>query len=278
MLVEGVLCGFYTNDEEIFIDEPALDAFVRKHIPYYSVPEKWIQVRSIPLTANGKVDRKQLSAATLDRSRADSGIEASQGELKHASIEAALEIQPSETKTREPSQDTEKGKIFVTSQASELEGISDRESVDKAIDILPPVYGPHGLRWLRHRAFILYRRFFSVVVLGNVSVASVILYREARQQEKVLPALAIATASNLVVAVLMRWEPVINLLFTTFCSVPVCEVFAQAGCVLQANSSCQHFRPCSLLLFDATVPEYFILAGYTAAARSRLLCGIVHSP
>lgn len=277
MLVEGVLCGFYTNDEEISIDEPALGAFVRKHLPYYSVPEKWMHVRSIPLTANGKVDRKQLSATTLQRSRADSGMDAPQGELEHTSIEAALEIRSSKTNTREPSQDTEKGTIFVTSEASELEGISDRESVDKVTDILPPVYGPRGLRWLRHRAFILYRRFFSVVVLGNVSVASVILYREARQQEKILPALAIATASNLVVAVLMRWEPVINLLFTTFCSVPVCEVFAQAGCSLQANRQCQHFRPGFLLLFDATVPEYFILVGYTAAAQSQPLCGIVHS-
>ncbi|KAH3916313.1 hypothetical protein HBI56_035330 [Parastagonospora nodorum] len=223
MLIEGVLCGFYANDDEISVDEPALEAFVRKHLPYYSVPEKWMHVGSIPLTANGKVDRKQLSETTsLQRSRPDSDTDASQGELKYASIEAALEIRPSETNTREHSQDTEKGKIFVTSQASELEGISDRESVDKVIDILPPIYGPRGLRWLRHRAFILYRRFFSVVVLSNVSVASIILYREARQQKKVLPALATATASNLVVAVLIRWEPVINLLFTTFCSVPTC--------------------------------------------------------
>ena len=87
-------------------------------------------------------------------------------------------------------------------------------------ETLPEKRGLHGQRWLRHRAFILYRRFFSVVVLVNLVIAGFILYRRIGQGKRVLADLATATASNLCMAVLMRSEPVVNLLFTVFCSVP----------------------------------------------------------
>lgn len=219
MLIDNVLHGFYATRTPV--REMALESFVRQHLPYYSVPERWTHVDSIPLTANGKIDRKELSGMTLRRARADSGVDVSSPEVKHASIEATLAIQHPCQITSEPSKDLEKGSIIVTTKTSELSEDSACQSVDDLTDVLPPKHGLHGLRWLRHRAFILYRRFFSIVILTNLGVASFILYRRIAERKNVLGDLAIATASNLVVAILMRSEPVVNLLFTIFCSVPV---------------------------------------------------------
>lgn len=68
---------------------------------------------------------------------------------------------------------------------------------------------------------ILYRRFFSVVVLANIAIACFLLFQRIKENRYILANLATATAANLCVAVLMRSEPVVNLLFTVFCSVPV---------------------------------------------------------
>jgi hypothetical protein len=223
MLIEKVLYGFYESGEAS-ADELALEAFVRKHLPYYSVPERWVHVDSIPLTANGKVDRQHLGTLVnhMHWTRVRSGVEVSSSERKHASVEANLEIQRPRAAMLGPLEWTmEKGKVVVTTQSSELSAVSLLESVDQATDILPEKHGLHGLRWLRHRAFMLYRRFYSVVVLSNIAVASFVLYTKTREQETIIPALGIATASNLVVAILMRSEPIVNLLFTIFCSVPV---------------------------------------------------------
>lgn len=106
--------------------------------------------------------------------------------------------------------DVEKGPVVVENQTDTLE----------VPEMLPPKHGFHGQRWVRHRAFILYRRFFSIVVLANLAIAVFILHRKIGQGRSVLADLATAASANLCVAVLMRSEPVVNLLFTVFCSVP----------------------------------------------------------
>jgi hypothetical protein len=223
MLVDNNLYGFYTAQAPV--DEKNLEAFVREHLPYYSVPERWKYVDSIPLTANGKVNRVELNAMAMrpNRSahnRTDSGIDVDHSAEKHASIEATLQACPPTTCCVDASKDLEKGNVIVTSK-SELSGTSLRSSTVEVPDVLPPKNSYHGLRWLRHRAFILYRRFFSLVVLTNVAVACYLLHRGIHEHEDVIAHLATATAANLCVAVLMRSEPVVNLLFTVFCSVPV---------------------------------------------------------
>jgi hypothetical protein len=221
MLVQHVLHGFYATQSPV--SEVTLEAFVRQHLPYYSVPERWIHIDSIPLTANGKVDRKELCGMILRRARADSGIDLSSSELKHSSIEATLAIQHPRQPTSDSINDLEKGSIVVTTKTADVSEDSSRQSLDDLTDVLPPKHGFRGLRWLRHRAFILYRRFFSALILTNIAVASFILYRRIGERENILGHLATATASNLLVAILMRSEPVVNLLFTICCSVPVCS-------------------------------------------------------
>lgn len=219
MLIDNRLHGFYSAQQ--FIDEQEVDAFARQQLPYYSVPEQWNYVASIPLTANGKVNRKELGALAVYRTRADSGLSISSPLAEQPSISTAIEkYEPPTVPAPIATRDVEKGDIIISSKLSDLELSSSGSSVVEIPDILPAKNGHHGQRWLRHRAFILYRRFFSIVVLANLAVACFILYRKIKEAKYILADLATATAANLCVAVLMRSEPVVNLLFTVFCSVP----------------------------------------------------------
>jgi hypothetical protein len=134
------------------------------------------------------------------------------------------------THSTDLSKDQEKQQIFIHGKASSLSVLSGGSSVIEMPEVLPAKNGMHGLRWLRHRAFILYRRFFSIVIFTNLAVACLLLYRKIKEDRYILADLASATAANLCVAVLMRSEPVVNLLFTIFCSVPVSNITMYNAC------------------------------------------------
>ena len=51
-----------TNDSRVTGTE--LREFLRKHLPEYMIPSSFVTVDKLPLTANGKIDRKALSCAT----------------------------------------------------------------------------------------------------------------------------------------------------------------------------------------------------------------------
>ncbi|KAF1846733.1 acetyl-CoA synthetase-like protein [Cucurbitaria berberidis CBS 394.84] len=223
IIIDNVFHGFYTT--QTLIDEEDLDAFVRKHLPYYSVPECWTYVESIPLTANGKVDRKGLGALVLRHTKQDSAVDTSlsiQPTPKCTTLDLYQPASHNADVTRDPEkgQDPEKAQVTISSKLSDS-GLSSKESsIVEIPDTLPEKNGFHGQRWFRHRLFILYRRFFSVVIAANLIAACFILYRRIKFDRYILADLATATAANLCIAVLMRSEPVVNLLFTVFCSVP----------------------------------------------------------
>jgi hypothetical protein len=219
MLVEDILYGFYTSFTQV--DEKDLDTFARKQLPYYSVPAEWRRVDSFPLTANGKVDKKELRTLAVCRTRADSGVEETSRATKEPSIQTTQTTWEVTESVLAPPKDVEKGLITFESKPAESTDSFEKSSMMEVPETLPPKKGYHGLRWLRHRAFILYRRFFSIIVLVNVAVACLLLYRKIKEKKDILADLSTATAANLCMAVLMRSEPVVNLLFTVLCSVPV---------------------------------------------------------
>ena len=55
---ENELVAFYVTNEKIIEEELRND--LRQKLPSYMVPTFWCQVKEIPLTANGKVDDKEL--------------------------------------------------------------------------------------------------------------------------------------------------------------------------------------------------------------------------
>ena len=232
MMVENQLVGFYAS--ETLVDEQELEAFVRQHLPYYSVPEGWKIMSSVPLTPNGKVDRKELSKMAISHESLNATTDlsapppAALPPAKHAVMTTVRELDQSTPSPSEATTDLEKGEHRYSNRysnryskrISRLSMFSVWSNVNAVPNGLPAKNGFHGQRWMRHRLFILYRRFFSVVMLTNLAVAGFILYRKIKQDRLVLADIAVATSANLCVAILMRSEPVINLLFTVFCSVP----------------------------------------------------------
>ncbi|MCP5053870.1 MAG: amino acid adenylation domain-containing protein, partial [bacterium] len=57
---DNFLCAYFTSFREM--DKEELKAYLSRELPEYMIPLHFIQLESIPLTANGKVDRKALPA------------------------------------------------------------------------------------------------------------------------------------------------------------------------------------------------------------------------
>ncbi len=55
---KSYLCAYYTAD--ITVDAEELRAELMKRLPYYMIPSYYIKIDSVPLKANGKLDRKAL--------------------------------------------------------------------------------------------------------------------------------------------------------------------------------------------------------------------------
>lgn len=181
-----------------------------KTLPYYAVPSEWHWVPDMPMTPNGKIDKKALRASP------DAPGSGCITPLALAESLSSLTDSPrlSEEVTTEKS--LAKPPVAVTHSAM-LDG---QESLTKKDWELPPEKGAHSHMFLRYYFFTMYRRLFSFVFLGNV-VCLVTLFAHRRTLNDLqLGDLAIATAANITASLLMRQDYVINLLFTIACSMP----------------------------------------------------------
>lgn len=123
---------------------------------------------------------------------------------------------------------TEKGKERRLSITTEQVIISDELSDfkipvskdEKTTPSLPRKSGFAWQRWLRHRAFILYRKLFTFAIVANLAAAVTILYLRVKKDRYMLADIATATAANFTMAVLVRFDPFVNFLFAIVCSVP----------------------------------------------------------
>ncbi|MBF4488264.1 phosphopantetheine-binding protein, partial [Flavobacterium sp. CSZ] len=55
---EKVLVAYYVSQDNI--DKSALRSFLQKELPEYMIPNFYVSLEKVPLTPNGKVDRKSL--------------------------------------------------------------------------------------------------------------------------------------------------------------------------------------------------------------------------
>lgn len=56
---DGELIAFVVTDNEQIVEEN-LREFLSKTLPYYMMPSKFIKLKQLPMTANGKIDKKKL--------------------------------------------------------------------------------------------------------------------------------------------------------------------------------------------------------------------------
>ncbi|OJD34115.1 amp-binding enzyme [Diplodia corticola] len=203
LLIDDALWAFCATPTEI--DADAMAQHTQKYLPYYAIPSKWIVMASMPLTANGKIDKRQLKELAAQRSPGQPPVSPPETPPESLRLADSKEL---------GNADAEKG-VVVT--AASLNSLDEKEE-DKFV--LPEKNGMHGERWVRHRFFSLYRRFFSVVWIANLVPVVVLASDYWTTHTLSLQSMTTATAANLTFAVLMRQEYVINLLFDLATAVP----------------------------------------------------------
>ncbi|KAM3447226.1 hypothetical protein MY3296_008912 [Beauveria thailandica] len=175
-------------------DSRRLFACVAERQPYYAVPSVIHQLESFPVTANGKTDKKALGRIAEDEKN------------RRGSLASSEKTMPSD---RETLVETPRHASF----SSATTVFSEKASLEELA--VPEKKLPQPWRGLAYRILIIYRTLFSVVVLLNAGVLALLLALRADSQ-----LLKLVVSANLTLAVLVRQDTVINILYTVFCSVP----------------------------------------------------------
>ncbi|KAF5631553.1 non-ribosomal peptide synthetase [Fusarium sp. NRRL 52700] len=185
LLIDGEIHGFTTPRR---CDATTTIKHVQQHQPYYAVPTHLHLLDELPSTPNGKVDKGKLKALALAKQ--------------------SIATQPYE---KEGVRDNH---VELKSQSS----MSSLSTLTEKIDLergLPDKTMARPLRGLRHSIFIVYRTLFSLIGILNLAALICVVALQLKSEW-----LGIMTAINLVIAVLVRQDTVINILYTIFCSVP----------------------------------------------------------
>jgi len=189
---------------------------VREHItsilPYYALPANYHVLDSFPLTLNGKVDKPTLRKLVEDGGESEfTRVPSNPAPVytaKESPITTVTEIcekYSGDTYSRSSATSGDFGSRFSLPGQEEL-GLG-RSVPEKGL--------PQPLRGLVYRIFIPYRFLFSVVWMANAAAVIVVFVKGINREW-----LANMVAINLVVAVLIRQDFVINALYTITCSVP----------------------------------------------------------
>ncbi|UKZ72079.1 uncharacterized protein TrAtP1_013017 [Trichoderma atroviride] len=210
LLIDGEIHGFAVPSNQ---DPGAILEHTRRLQPYYAVPSNVHLLDEFPTTANGKIDKKSLRM--LASGPASPTISESSTVFSTTVQSATL------SKALSGKSSPLVGFRSVSSSSSLTAASTEEEKEDKVeeeIDLsrdVPDKKWPKPWRGLRKRVLIPYRFLFSFVGFLNIGVLIAILVLRPRVEW-----LATITAANLVTGVLIRQDVVINMLYTTFCSVP----------------------------------------------------------
>ncbi|KAL4805389.1 hypothetical protein BDV18DRAFT_140810 [Aspergillus unguis] len=181
LLVNGQLTGFVSPSN---CNTDVLNESLKVMLPYYAIPSKWHVLDTFPLTPNGKVDKRALTQQVTEMPKKD--------------------IHPIRIEQRESYSASDSASSSQTAIAKE-----------KEIPPVPEKKWPQPWRGLRYRIMIVYRTLFSLIFLANLVV--LICLTTLPINRKHITTIAFV---NLTVAILVRQDTVINILYTVACSVP----------------------------------------------------------
>lgn len=178
-------------------DLDTIQVHIRARQPYYAIPSKFHFLDALPLTSNGKVDKRALKEMVVDTEKKEPTIT-----IRDTGSKESLSADSSSTTT-----DLKAG-----SSSSSFTEIDEKLDLDKDI---PDKSLSRPSRGFIHRIAIVYRRLFTIVGLFNIAAVVALLFAGFKRDR-----LGTLTATNLLLAVLARQDFVINALYKVTCSVP----------------------------------------------------------
>ncbi|KAF6794667.1 nonribosomal peptide synthetase 12 [Colletotrichum sojae] len=198
LLIGTEIHGFVAPKDS---DIDTIQVHIRARQPYYAIPTKFHFLDALPLTANGKVDKRALTAMAAEEVTEKKPV-ADVTVIETGSKESLATSSQQSTPIDEKSQ----------SSASSFTEIDEKLDLDREI---PGKALARPYRGLVHRIAIVYRRLLTIVGLFNIAAVVALLLTGFKRDW-----LSTLTAIDLVVAVLARQDFVINALYALTCNVP----------------------------------------------------------
>lgn len=202
------------NEIQAFVTPSTADLDeVKDHMrhcqPYYAVPTKFHLLNALPLTANGKIDKKVLKAQASHTNPpwAASSSASSTVATSSSSVTSLHSVDIGDSEGSSASS-------FSMRDEKEKAAIATGSSYDMDTPVPAKLLGKRS-RGLKFRVGIIYRRLFSIIGLFNIAAFIALILTDIQR-----PWLSTLTAINLLLAVLMRQEFVINGLYNVFCNIP----------------------------------------------------------
>lgn len=206
-------CALFINNEihgflaPADVDIEGLKEHMKKKQPYYAIPTRFHCLHALPATQNGKIDKRTLKTSVESLIVAD--------DQKSFASNSNILLPPRSDTSSVPS----------TTGSSNVSLVEEKKIVEieeMPLDAaLPGKNLSKPWRGFVHRIFIIYRRLFTLVgILNLAALVSIFAVGVSREW------LSTLVAINLVLAVLIRQDFVINFLYTITCSVPKSWPFA----------------------------------------------------
>ncbi|KAH6894681.1 hypothetical protein B0T10DRAFT_258534 [Thelonectria olida] len=206
LLIDGEIHGFLTPAD---CDLEQVVEHVKGLQPYYATPTQFHLMESLPMTLNGKIDKKALRASAAAPRNTTPSTEKTSTEVVACPKPVVINHSRADSSTSSLTQVSDTSYIFEKLGATVVEEAVDLEAG------LPDKRQSRRVRGLRHRILIVYRRLFTLVGLFNIAAALAVVLTGIQRQW-----LGTVTAINLALAVVIRQDFVINALYTITCSVP----------------------------------------------------------
>ena len=181
---------------------------MRKCQPYYANPTQFHLFDALPLTPNGKIDKKGLKALALNPPTPVYESKDAIISTTVASVSSGSSV--TEDISSEESEVSSASSITIPDEKA----VVAVDTYDIDAEVPDKILGKRT-RGLRYRVGIVYRRLFSVVGILNIAAAIALVLTDLKR-----PWLSNMTAINLLLAVMMRQENVVNMLYGICCNVP----------------------------------------------------------
>ncbi|KAF2757344.1 putative NRPS-like enzyme [Pseudovirgaria hyperparasitica] len=245
--VSGAVAIFYEKQLHAFITPSTCSVGdvmneVKRTLPRYAVPQFCIPIDQFPQTHNGKVDQDALRSLVKDLDQAYDNC-----------VMTTSDRSPFSTKAS-----TINGDSYSLPEKQMVKYINSTTTDGDTELPVPAKNWPKWARNLRLRIFIVYRTIFTLVWLSNVAALVCLLSLDANTSIW----LGRLAYINLTIAVLIRQDHVVNVLYSIACAIPQswpAFIRLRAAKIYHFGGTHSGFASCAIAWYTASL----VVSGWT---------------